>query len=118
MKTPFTLEQFLEVFNNYNQAVFPMHIVFYLISGVAIYLALKPNSKSDKIISSILAFFWFWMGIVYHFIFFTAINQAAYLFGAFFIIQGILFLTFGVFQNKLLFHFRSDKYGITGAILI
>lgn len=118
MKTPFTLEQFLEVFKNYNQAVFPMHFVLYLMSGVAIYLVLKPNPKSDKIISSILAFFWLWMGIVYHFIFFTAINQAAYLFGAFFIIQGILFLIFGVFQNRLSFHFRSDKYGITGMSLI
>ncbi len=118
MKTPFTFEQFLEVFKNYNQAVFPMHIVLYLISGVAIYLALKPNSKSDKIISIILAFFWLWMGIVYHFIFFTAINQAAFLFGAFFIIQGVLFLIFGVFQNRLSFRFRSDKYGITGMSLI
>ncbi len=118
MKTPFTLEQFLEVFKNYNQAVFPMHIGLYLIGGVAIYLALNPNPKSDKIISLILAFFWLWMGIVYHLIFFTAINKAAYLFGAFFIIQSILFLIFGVFQNKLSFHLRSDRYGITGITLI
>lgn len=118
MNTPFTLEQFLEVFKNYNQAVFPMHFGLYLIAVAAIYLALKPHSKSDKIISNILAFFWLWMGIVYHFIFFTPIKQAAYLFGAFFIIQGVLFLIFGVRQNKLSFHFRADKYGITGAILI
>jgi hypothetical protein len=118
MKTPFTLEQFLEVFKNYNQAVFPMQIVLYLISGVAIYLALKSSPKSDKIISVILAFFWLWMGIVYHFIFFTAINKAAYLFGAFFIVQSILFLIFGVFQNRLSFRFHSDKYGIIGMSLI
>ncbi len=118
MKTPFTLEQFLEVFKDYNQGVFPMHFVLYLISGVAIYLALKSSPMSDKIISIILAFFWLWMGIVYHFIFFTAINKAAYIFGAFFIIQGILFLVFGVFQNRLSFHFRSDKSGLTGMTLI
>jgi Family of unknown function (DUF6064) len=118
MKTPFTLEQFLEVFKNYNQAVFPMHIGLYLISGVAIYLALKPNPRSDKIISIILAFLWLWMGIVYHFIFFTSINKSAYLFGAFFIIQSILFLIVGVFQNRLSFHFRFDRYGITGMSLI
>ena len=95
-----------------------MHFVLYLISGVAIYLALKSSPMSDKIISIILAFFWLWMGIVYHFIFFTAINKAAYIFGAFFIIQGILFLVFGVFQNRLSFHFRSDKSGLTGMTLI
>src|SRR5688572_31790059 len=101
MKTPFTVEQFFQVFRNYNQAVFPMQIIIYLISVIAIYLAFRPTSKSDKIISGILALLWLWMGIVYHLVFFTAINKAAYLFGAVFILQGILFLTFGVFQHKL-----------------
>ncbi|MGK2862683.1 MAG: DUF6064 family protein [Chitinophagaceae bacterium] len=58
MKPPFSLEQFLEVFKNYNEAVFPMQIVFYLISAVAVYLVIKPNLNSDKIINSILAFFY------------------------------------------------------------
>ncbi len=118
MKPPFTLEQFLKVFENYNQAVFPMQIVLYLISAVAIYLVIKSNAKSDKIISIILSFLWLWMGIVYHIIFFTAINKAAYLFGGAFIIQAILFLVFGVFQNKLSFNFKKDKYGITGISFI
>jgi hypothetical protein len=118
MKPPFTLEQFLEVFKNYNQAVFPMQFILYLISAVAIYLVIKSNLKSDKIISIILSLLWLWMGIVYHIIFFTTINKAAYLFGGLFIIQGILFLLFGVFQNKLSFNFKKDKYGITGISLI
>lgn len=29
MKPPFTLEQFLEVFKSYNQAVFPIQVVFF-----------------------------------------------------------------------------------------
>lgn len=118
MKIPFTIEQFLSVFKTYNQAVFPMQVVFYLISTIVIYLIIKPNQKSDKVISIILAFFWLWMGIVYHLIFFTAINKAAYLFGALFILQSILFIYLGVFQNKLSFKLRSDIYGITGIILI
>lgn len=118
MKPPFTLQQFLEVFKNYNLAVFPMQIVLYLISAVTIYLVIKPNPKSDKIISTILSFLWLWMGVVYHIIFFTTINKAAYLFGGLFIIQGILFLVFGVSQNKFSFNFKKDKYGVTGIILI
>jgi hypothetical protein len=58
------------------------------------------------------------MGVVYHLIFFTAINKAAYLFGSVFILQSILFLTVGVLKSKLSFRFRSDKYGIAGVILI
>jgi len=118
MKTPFTVEQFLEVFRNYNQAVFPMQIIFYMLSVVAIYLAFRPTSISDNIISVILALLWLWMGIVYHLVFFTAINKAAYLFGTVFILQGILFLIFGVFQSKLSFKFHSGICGWLGLILI
>ena len=118
MKPPFTLEQFLGVFKHYNQAVFPMQIVFYLISAIAIYWAIKPNPNSDKIISSVLAFFWLWMGVAYHLIYFTEINKLAYLFGAFFIIEGVLWIVFGVLQDKFSFQFRANKYGITGMSLI
>ena len=58
------------------------------------------------------------MGIVYHLIFFTEINKAAYLFGAVFILQGILFLIFGVFQNQLSFKFHYGIYGWLGIMLI
>lgn len=118
MHPPFTIEQFFKVFQNYNQSVFPMQIVFYLISAITIYLIIKPNQTSDKIISVILSFLWLWMGIVYHIFFFTTINKAAYLFGGLFIVQGILFLIFGVVENKLSFQFKKDKYGITGMSLI
>ncbi len=118
MKPPFTLEQFLEVFKNYNEAVFPIQLIFYFISAIVIYLTFKPIPLSGKIISGILSFLWLWMGIAYHIIFFTTINKAAYLFGGLFIIQGILFFILGVFQNKFLFQFQKNKYGITGIILI
>jgi hypothetical protein len=118
MKTPFTIEQFLNVFKNYNETVFPMQVIFYLISAVTVYLAFKPTSRSNKIISGILSFFWLWMGVVYHLIFFTTINKAAYLFGSIFILQGILFLISGIFQNKLSFKFRPDIYGLSGISLI
>ena len=118
MKTPFTVEQFLEVFKKYNETVFPMQIILYLMGTIAIYLIIKPTSRSNKIISGILAFLWLWMGIVYHLVFFTAINKAANLFGSIFILQAFLFLSFGVFQNKLSFKFHLDIYGFTGIILI
>ena len=118
MKTPFTVEQFFNVFKNYNEAVFPMQAVFYLLSLFVVYLTIKPKSGTEKIVSGALALLWLWMGIVYHLVFFTAINIAAYLFGAMFVLQGILFLVTGVFQNRLSFKFRFDIFGITGIALI
>jgi len=118
MKTPFTLDQFFEIFKNYNETVFPAQIFLYLECFLAIYLITKPTLISNKIISGLLAFFWLWMGVVYHLIFFTTINKAAYIFGTAFIIQAVLFITYGVFKNRLSFSFGSDIYGVTGIILI
>lgn len=118
MKPPFTLEQFLKVFKNYNVDVFPLQILFYILGFVIIYFTIKPNQKSDKIISILLAFLWFWMGIVYHSIFFSTINEIAYIFGGLFIIQGVIFIVFGTFYNKFSFHLKKDIYGATGMILI
>ena len=118
MKPTFTSEQFFEVFKNYNLTVFPMQIIFYLMALWIFYLMIKPNSKSNKILTILLSFFWLWMGIVYHIIFFTTINKLAYVFGGFFIIQGILFLIFGVIQNRFSFSFQKDKYGIIGIFFI
>lgn len=118
MKTPFTAEQFLNTIRNYNQSVFPMQFVLYIVAVVSIYLAIKPSFNAGKIISGLLAFCWIWMGVAYHLIFFTPVNRAAYLFGTAFVLQGMLFLLWGVFQNKLLFKFRANGRGITGFILI
>jgi hypothetical protein len=118
MNIPFTAEAFLDVFRQYNEAVFPMQTIFFLAAILSFYFAIRPGILSDRWISGFLAFLWLWMGIVYHLIFFTAINKAAFLFGAVFILQGILFLRIGVFQNKLSFRFRTDRYGWTSMALI
>jgi len=118
MKTPFSTEQFLNIFQKYNESVFPVQIILYILGFVALYLVVKPTGKSDRFVSSILSLLWLWMGIVYHLAFFTAINKAAYLFGVAFIIQGILFLLLGVLKDKISFKFRANIFGITGIILI
>jgi len=118
MNIPFTTEQFFEVFKNYNQAVFPVQF-FLLFTGVtAVILTIKHTPLSDKLINIMLAFLWLWMGIVYQFIFFTVINKAAYLFGTFFILQGILFLIYGVFSEKLSYRLRLDIYGVVSVIIL
>lgn len=44
---------------------------------------------------------WIWIGLAYHFAFFTEINKAAYLFGGLFVLQGLFFL-FETFSGKKL----------------
>ena len=118
MNLPFTTDQFLSVFGQYNQAVWPLQIVLNLGGFVAIVLAFRKNAWSNRVIAGILAFLWLWIGLAYHIAFFAAINRAAYAFGILTIIQGIVFLIFGVFTPHLSFRFRPDAFGITGALFI
>ena len=58
------------------------------------------------------------MGIVYHLWFFSAINKAAIVFAAFFVLQGILFFIAGVLKQQLTFRFSSNLYGIVGSVFL
>lgn len=118
MKIPFTIEQFLDVFKAYNQHIYPFQIFLYLFAITAIFLALRKTGYSDQLISFILSFCWMWMGIVYHLVYFSSINKAAWLFGGLFIIQGMIFFIKGFWNHSLQFKFKPDIHGITGAILL
>lgn len=115
---PFTVDQFLGVFEQYNQAIWPMHILVYLLGIAAIFFAVKQTQYTNQIISIVLAFFWAWIGIVYHLVYFSTINGAAIGFGALFIVQAILWLIFGVFLPKLSFQLEINSYSIVGVALI
>ncbi|RPI06803.1 MAG: hypothetical protein EHM64_01765 [Ignavibacteriae bacterium] len=65
-----------------------------------VFLAIRRFKLSDLVISIILGLTWLWMGMVYHIAFFSSINPAAYVFGAFCILQGLLFF-WGGFRRKL-----------------
>jgi hypothetical protein len=118
MRIPFTTESFFELFGEYNQGVFPVQIIFYLLSFFIIYLLIRKKDDPSKVISLILGFFWLWMGFVYHILFFSKINPAAYLFGALFILQGSAFLYAGVFRDNLEFRYSNNVYSITAWVLI
>ena len=115
---PFTVDQFLNVFEQYNVAVWPAQVFLYAIGMFAISLVLSRKSDFSRIVSLILSLFWIWMGIVYHFWFFSAINKAAIGFAAFFVLQGILFFIAGVLKQQLTFRFSSNLYGIVGSVFL
>ncbi len=117
MNLPFTTEQFLAIFKSYNQSVWPVQVILVLIAIFLLFVVFKKNKNSDLIISAGLAFFWLWMGIVYHIIFFTRINPAAYLFGSLFIIQGLLFIYSRIINKRLVFSYRNNITGVLSLIL-
>lgn len=118
MNFPFTVEQFLSVFEQYNTSVWPLQIFLNIVALGAIALAVRRRPSSDRSISAILSLFWLWIGVVYHYAFFTTINKAAYVFAFFNVLQGLIFLFTGVLRRRLSFEFRSNGYGWTGGFLI
>ena len=118
MKLPFTVEEFLQIFRAYNQWIYPLQFVFYILAFVIVYISIKKPANGNRLINFILAFFWLWMGFVYHLMFFSAINKAAYIFGILFIFQGALFIYYGVIRQKLKYNLTNDPTNWIGMVLV
>jgi len=118
MNLPFTTEQFFSVFAQYNHAVWPMQIVLLLLATVVIIFLFRPFAAANRLISTVLALFWAWMAVAYHFVFFTAINSAAWLFGGLFFIAAVAFVWSGVVRGQITFRARKDVWNWLGCLLI
>lgn len=118
MKLPFTAEQFLHVFTNYNQSIWPMQIFFILLAVICVILIFRNSNYTNTIVTLILAFFWLWMGLVYHIIFFAQINPAAYIFGALFIFESILLLYYGIIRKEIKLFYNKDIFTYSGIAII
>lgn len=118
MSLPFTVEQFLSVFKTYNLTVWPMQVLAYIIGILTVLLAVRKTRYSNKLVFAFLSFFWIWNGIAYHVLNFSSINKAAYFFGTMFVIQGIIFLTLGVFSNKITVQYDPGIYSVVGSLFI
>jgi hypothetical protein len=114
---PFTRDQFLEIFAAYNGAVWPAQVVAYLLAAIAVALLFRPGRSTDQIVAAVLAAMWLWTGVAYHGLFFATINQAAILFAALFVAEGILLLHAGL-AGRLRFAFGRGAAASIGIAFI
>jgi hypothetical protein len=87
---PFTHEQFLAVFADYNEAVWPVQVLAYLAAAAMCIAIGSRNAVASALVPCALAAMWLWTGISYHWLFFARVNAAASAFGAAFVAQAIL----------------------------
>jgi hypothetical protein len=118
MKTPLTTEQFFSVFEKYNHAIFPVQIILFLLSILALILIGSKIQNKDKFVSGILGVLWLWIGIGYHIAFLSGINKVAFGFGALFILQGLFFLWEGMILYNLKFVFKMSIQAYLGYLFI
>ena len=100
---PFTRAQFIQVFADYNLDVWPLQILAYLIGIGMVLLLLRPSLSRDRLIGAGLAAMWIWTGIAYYGFYFSVINPVSIIFGALFVLQGVLIFHEAVLRGRLRF---------------
>ena len=118
MKIPFTSEEFLAVFERYNEGVWPSQLVLYVLAVIALLAIYRNDKRGRQVLFAVLSLLWAWMGLVYHITYFSLINKAAYGFGVLFVIQGIVFAYVGIIRDKFRFDIRIDIYTIIGTAFV
>jgi hypothetical protein len=118
MALPFTIDQFLDVFRRYNEAIWPGQWLLNLLAVVAVVAAVRGGRGASRTAAGIVAALWLWMGVVYHVAFFRAINPAALLFGSGFVLEGALIVWFGLARQSLQFEVRANVATFVGFALI
>ncbi len=99
MTLPFTAQEFFEVFRRYNEAAWPLQILF---NALALG-ALVFRRYSGRWISAILALLWTWIAVVYQLGFFMPVNPAAVAFAVLFFSGAAVFWWEGVVHDRLRF---------------
>jgi hypothetical protein len=118
MELPFTQDAFFAVFGRYNTAVWPLIALFYLLGGASVALLFRPGRAAALFISLVLAAMWLVNGVGYHWTFFRAINPAAAIFGAVFVLQAALLVFVSLRNADLRFTARRDARSAVGLFLI
>lgn len=118
MRLPFTGTQFLDLFAAFNSAAWPVVVLLWAATLVAV-VQLMRGRASSRGLALLAAVHWGWSGAVYHAGFFTRINPAAWLFAVVFLIQAVGFLVLGVFTRRLTFDWgRTPRHALAGLFFV
>jgi hypothetical protein len=86
---PFTDTEFFQLFAVYNRLVWPAVVALWIATIVVVF-RMVGRRGDVRFARTLLVIHWAWSGAVYHWMFFTTINPAAWLFGAMFVLQAVL----------------------------
>lgn len=117
MRLPFTVEQFLDVFASFNEAIWPFQVAAYALGFVAFALAVGGGRLATWAVPALLAGAWLFVGVAYHLVFFARLNPAARLFGAAFVLQALLFAAVAL-RRSVAFRLSPSLRAWTGVALV
>src|SRR5512138_3940278 len=117
MALPFTVEQFLSIFERYNRAIWPAPVVAYGLGVAALALACRGGRGASRFVLAVLAAFWALNGAGYHLAFFRAVNPIATAFGVAFLAEAALLALAAARAEPLPFRFRPGPRQLVGIAL-
>jgi hypothetical protein len=118
MDLPFTTEEFLDVFERYNEGVWPAQLVVYPVGAAAVVLMARGTRRTDQLAAAMLGAMWIWVGVAYHFVYFSEINPSARVFALLFVAQGLVLLIGGGLFRQLGFGEPLRPSALVGVALI
>jgi len=119
MKTLFfSVDELYAMYAAYNSVLGVWQFVAYLPMILFAGLAFKGTKGANSWISLYLGALWIWVGLVYHLMYYSEINDAAKYYAAGFVLQGLLIFWQGIKERNLWFGFRRGACGLTGMVFI
>lgn len=111
---PYTAEVYASVLAQYNAATQPAVWLALALHAAALALCLWRPERAGRAVALILAAGWLWTGIVFFVLRFATIHFAAPLYGAGFVLAGLLVLWRLVLRDRPVFRVRPGLVGSTG----
>jgi hypothetical protein len=118
MALPFTVDQFLAVFTEYNKTVWPAQFVLLGLGVGLVVLSFLPRRAPARLLPLGLGLLWAWMGAVYHLGFFRRINPLATVFGVAFLLEAGLLAAWAIREPPTSFRPRHIPTGWVGGLLL
>ena len=110
----FTFSEFLDMMARYNNHYWLMLPINYSLCISAILFSLRKTTYSSRIVTSVLAVFWLWTGVIFNGLVFSEISSRAVIFAAVFVVESMLLVFYGFYKSELIFRVRADLIGAVG----
>jgi hypothetical protein len=113
---PFTADILFSSIAEYHRALWPLPPIALLLGLGAVLLTLRPVRNGNRLIGALLAAAWLWIGIGWHMLHFALLDFAAPLYGALFVLEGLLLLWTAI-RGRPAFRDRGGPMGWVGLAL-
>jgi hypothetical protein len=115
---PFTTREFLDVFAAYNTALWPLVVALWVVTAAVLTSFVMRERVWLPLPMLLLAGHWLWSAVVYHAFFFTAINPAAWLFAALFVLQAVFLIVAASSGGIVVRRLGSWRHVVSSSLIV